>query len=458
MVFPSIAARAWTATRTRVGAGLRACSAARVGAVRVAPRVACFAAGLALCASAHAQTPPTYTAAASPADGLSFAEATRIALERAPALAARQADLDGAQSASQSADAPPDPRLLVGIDNLPISGPERFSTTREAMTMKRLGWMQEVPNADKRQARADAAKAEVAQARAALVLDRSNVRREVALAWLARYYAEQRLALFAALEDENRLLQQTIVARVAAGRALPADASMARQEALALADRRDELERARAQAAASLRRWVGAAAAQPLAGDPPELVPHAAHLLDNIDRHAELGTYEATLARTDAQTRELEASKRGDWSWEVMYGRRAPEYGDMVSVQLSFELPFWSGQRQDPLIAAKRQERARIDAERDDMRRRHAEEIEGMLAEHSALSQQLARAHDAAVPTADERVRLTLASYEAGRADLGAVLAARRDAAEARLRTIDLAAQQHAVRARLATLSAEEAQ
>lgn len=433
MVFPSFAARAWTAICT-------------------------LAAGLALCAFAQAQTPPAYTAAASTATGLSFAEATRIALGRAPALTARQADLEGAQSASLSADALPDPRLLVGIDNLPISGPARFSTTSEAMTMKRLGWMQEVPNADKRRARADAAEAEVAQVRAALVLDRSNVRREVALAWLARYYTERRLALFAAVEDENRLLQQTIGARVAAGRALPADASMARQEGLGLADRRDELERARRQAIASLRRWVGAAADQPLAGEPPELAPHAAHLLDNIDRHAELGTYDATLARTEAQTRELEASKRGDWSWEVMYGRRAPEYGDMVSVQLSFELPFWSSRRQDPLIAAKRQERARIDAERDDMRRRHAEEIEGMLAEHTALARQLARANEAAVPTADERVRLTLASYEAGRTDLGAVLAARRDAAEARLRAIDLEAQQHAVRARLATLSAEEAQ
>ena len=199
-----------------------------------------------------------------------------LALERAPALRARQADLDGAQSASLSADALPDPRLLVGIDNLPVSGPERWSTTAEAMTMKRVGWMQEVPNADKRRARADAAEAEVAQARAALALDRSNVRRDVALAWLGRYYAERRLALFAALEDENRLLQQTIAARVAAGRALPADASMARQEALALADRRDELERARAQALASLRRWVGTTATAPLAGDPPDLTPHAA--------------------------------------------------------------------------------------------------------------------------------------------------------------------------------------
>ena len=231
MVFPSIAARARAATRLRGGAGPHAAAVARHAVRRAVLVVSCFAAGIAPSISAHAQTPP--------ATGLSYAEATRLALERAPALRARQADLDGAQSASLSADALPDPRLLVGIDNLPVSGPERWSTTAEAMTMKRVGWMQEVPNADKRRARADAAEAEVAQARAALALDRSNVRRDVALAWLGRYYAERRLALFAALEDENRLLQQTIAARVAAGRALPADASMARQEALALADRRE---------------------------------------------------------------------------------------------------------------------------------------------------------------------------------------------------------------------------
>lgn len=423
-------------------------------------RAALVAASLACANPLFAADGPAAAAAspqAFPNDaGLSFAQATRIALDRAPALAARQADVEGAQSARLSADALPDPRLLVGIDNLPVSGPERWRTTAEAMTMKRLGWMQEVPNTGKRAARADAADAGVAQARAALALDRANVRRDVALAWLARYYAEQRLALFAALEDENRLLRRTIDARVAAGGALPADATMARQEGLALADRRDELERARAQAIAALRRWVGAAADRPLTGAAPDFAPHAAHLLDRIDAHPELLPYGAASARADAEQRELEASKRGDWSWEVMYGRRAPEYGDMVSVQLSFELPFWSRQRQDPLIEAKRQERVRIDAERDDMRRRHAEDIESMLAEDAAFARQRLRAEQEAVPLAEDRVRLTLASYEAGRADLGAVLAARREAAETRLRALDLAAQQHALRARLAALSAEE--
>jgi cobalt-zinc-cadmium efflux system outer membrane protein len=54
-----------------------------------------------------------------------------------------------------------------------------------------------------------------------------------------------------------------------------------------------------------------------------------------------------------------------------------------------------------------------------------------------------------------ERVQLTLASYEGGRADLASVLSARRDAAEARFRSLDLEAQLMGQRARLAYLIAE---
>ena len=50
---------------------------------------------------------------------------------------------------------------------------------------------------------------------------------------------------------------------------------------------------------------------------------------------------------------------------------------------------------------------------------------------------------------------LALASYQAGRGDLGAVLVARRDAVETRLRLIDLDAQRAALRVRLNTLIAE---
>jgi len=52
-------------------------------------------------------------------------------------------------------------------------------------------------------------------------------------------------------------------------------------------------------------------------------------------------------------------------------------------------------------------------------------------------------------------VALALASYQAGRGDLGAVLAARREALDTRLRLIDLETQRSTLRVRLTTLVAE---
>ena len=71
------------------------------------------------------------------------------------------------------------------------------------------------------------------------------------------------------------------------------------------------------------------------------------------------------------------------------------------------------------------------------------------------MNRKLARVTDAALPLAAQRVDLLLASYSAGRADLGMVLAARRDSAELQLRALELQAQRMSLRARLAYLATE---
>ena len=86
------------------------------------------------------------------------------------------------------------------------------------MTMQRIGLMQEVPNRAKREAREAGAQARVERERAMLAVVQLAVQRDAALAWLAAHYAERRVAQLAELERENRLLQDTLDARIAAGR------------------------------------------------------------------------------------------------------------------------------------------------------------------------------------------------------------------------------------------------
>jgi outer membrane protein TolC len=127
----------------------------------------------------------------------------------------------------------------------------------------------------------------------------------------------------------------------------------------------------------------------------------------------------------------------------------------MMSFQLVFDLPWDRERRQQPQLIAKQREAARIEAERADTLRRHGEEIDAQLAELKALDAQHTRLERQALALNSERVALTLASYQAGRGDLGAVLTARREAVETRLRLIDLDAQRAALRVRLNTLIAE---
>jgi outer membrane protein TolC len=386
--------------------------------------------------------------------GLSFDEATLLARDQAPSLLAQRSAVAGAQALTPAAGTLPDPRLIVGVDNLPVSGADKFSLSRDFMTMQRIGLMQEVPNSAKREARAAGAEARVQREVALLSAAQLAVRRDAALAWLAVYFAERRVARLDELERENRLLIDTLDARIASGQAMPAERTMARQEALTLADRRDDAKRDIAKARAALRRWVGARADEALAGAPPDVSVRPQQLRDDLHRHAEIAPYTAMQAVAQAEVGEADAEQRGDWAWELVYSRR-PQYSDMVSIQLSFDLPWQAGQRQQPQILARQKEVLRIEAERDETMRRHREEVDAQLAELQALEAQRARLDGAGQALAAERVVLALASYQSGRGGLGEVLAARREATETQLRMLDLDAQRLALRVRLNALIAE---
>src|SRR3546814_8353453 len=76
--------------------------------------------------------------AAALAEPLSFDEALARAANSAPLLEAREQQIRARQSAAIAAGQLPDPKLGIGLDNFPISGPPAFSLTRENMTMERV--------------------------------------------------------------------------------------------------------------------------------------------------------------------------------------------------------------------------------------------------------------------------------------------------------------------------------
>ncbi|UVJ46185.1 TolC family protein [Pseudomonas sp. LS1212] len=385
----------------------------------------------------------------SQAGALTLDEALRLAEDNAPSLTAQAAKLKAASSAAIPAGELPDPKLLLGVQNYPIGGPDRWSIDQDFMTMQMVGVMQEVPSRDKRKARIEVAEAAVDRAAAEGRVERLNVRQATALAWISSYSVERKEALFQDFYRENRLLADTVRAQIAGGRAQPADAVTPKQEAAQLAEQQDELIRLRAQARAALKRWIGPAANDQPTGSLPPWPIDTSGYIHKLRHHPELAAFAPMTREAQAKVREAEAEKQSDWSWELDYQRRGREFGDMVSVQFTFDLPLFPGSRQNPKIAAKHAELNQLEAEREAQVREHTEQLEESLADYERLNRAVQRSQDSLLPLAKEKVGLSMASYRAGKGDLAAVIAARRELIEARLKQIDFEEQRALTSARL---------
>lgn len=380
---------------------------------------------------------------------LSFDEAMQLAERNAPSLAADNARIEAARQAAIPAGELPDPKLMLGIDNLPITGPDRFNLNRDFMTMQRIGLSQEVPNSVKRRARVDVAQNTLAVAMAARRIERLKVRSETAQAWIKRYTVERQLALFSELYRENRLLAEAVHARIADGRSLAMEGVQPRQEAAALAERHDQLERERSDAEAALQRRIGPAASEPLAGGVPLWPITPESFTERMQQHPELAVYDSMTRQAEAEVRQAESSKIPDWAVELAYQRRGPDFSDMASIQFSFDLPVFAARRQDPQIAAKRADLVRLDAEREATLREHVQMLATDLAAYQKLDRALQRQHASLLPLAQAKVELALAAYGSGQTGLTTVITARSEWIDARLKAVDLEGQHALVAARL---------
>ena len=380
---------------------------------------------------------------------LSFEDALALAVRETPVLRAELAQIDVARQAAIPAGELPDPKLALGIDNLPIDGPDRYSLTRDGMTMRRIGVMQEFPNSAKRDARVAAARGRVAQAEAQTRITRLMVLRETAVAWIARDAVERQLARIDALDSENRLFDAAVRARIAGGKGGALDAVASRQEAAMIDARRDELTARRQQAIAALKRWVGPRAEAPLEGTVPDWPIAHGTLTHALYGHPELAIFDPRGRVLDAEVAEAQAEKKPDWALELAYQKRGSQFGDMAMVQVSFDLPVFAETRQDPRIAARLAERVGLDAEREAVLREHAAMLETDFAEYQRLANAVKRQREVLLPLAGEKVDLAMASWRGGKGELVDLVMARRERIDAELMAIALEGERRQMAARL---------
>ncbi len=342
----------------------------------------------------------------------------------APMLEARRAALDAASQRVGPAGEQADPELVFGIENLPVTGRDAGSVTADFMTMRKIGVSQRFVRQAKRDLRVSRAEADVDLARADLLSNQLALKEAVAQAWITRFIAERKRALLIELRPRFELAVLAIDAQLAAGRRGSADALAVRSDALDLEDRITEAEGDVLAACAILARWLPDTALDPL-GDPPDWrrlgdTP-VDSLVGRIDSHRELMTFAASAQAAELELRLAQAEKRPDWSVELVFAQRGPEFSSMATLLMRVDLPVFAKRRQDPLIAARHAEREAIVGMREDARREHLAALQSTIAQWQSAAQRVDRFESRQRPLARERAAAALAAYQGSSGNLNDV-------------------------------------
>lgn len=374
------------------------------------------------------------------AGSLTLDEALRLAQERSRQLAAQDSAAVSAREMAIAAGQLPDPTLKVGINNLPIDGPDQFSLSRDFMTMRSIGVMQEFTRSDKRKARAVRFEREAEFARAGHGLAITNLQRGTAQAWLDRYYQERLRALLVQQRDEARLQVDAAEAAYRGGRGSQTDIFAARSSVAQLDDRIAQTQRQIANATTQLARWVGDAANATLGSAPAMDSVHLnpADLDIQLLHHPQIAlmTKQEEMAQADARI--AQANQRPDWSVELMVSQRGSAYSNMVSINFSIPLQWDRKHRQDREVAAKFATVQQMRAQREETSREHIADTRAMLQEWQSNRERLGRYDDALIPLTSERTRAAIAAYRGGTGTLKAVLDGRRDEVDIRTERVRL--------------------
>ena len=371
---------------------------------------------------------------------LSLADAQRIAVERSRQLAAQDAAIVASKEMAAAAGQLPDPVLKLGIDNLPIDGEDRYSLTRDFMTMRRIGVMQEFTRDDKRKLKVQRFDRETERAVTEKAVAVAALQKDTAIAWLERYYLERMRVVVAAQAAETNLEIEAAEGAYRAGRGTQVDLFTARASRIALDDRLSELDRRVRDARTALARWVGAAAEAPLAGKSDfTKVGLTSHTLDQeIERHPEIALLARQVAMAETEAQIAKANKQADWSLELAYQQRGPAFSNMVSVGVSIPLQWDQKNRQNRDLASKLALTERAKAQQEELVRAHIAEIRAMLNAWENGHERIARYERELVPLAQDRTQAALAAYRGAKGDLNSVLAARRNEIEVRTQTLQL--------------------
>ncbi len=392
------------------------------------------------CVALISATAASGVSIAQDAQPLALDEALRLAEDRSQQLRAEDAAALAAREMAAAAAEAPDPVLTAGINNVPVNGQDKFSLSDDFMTMRSVALSRELTRHDKRDARAERFAREAEAAEAGRTLALFELQRETASAWLERHFREHVREVVAQQRDQASLQVEAADLAYRSGVGPQSDVFAARAAVASIEDRLAAAVRDGLVATTMLARWIGAAAERPLAALPDiGTVPlHSAGLEEQLAAHPEIALMlkQEAVARADIEI--ARAATRSDWTIEVMYSQRGPDYSNMMSLNVSKPIQLHENRRQGRELAARLATADRARAQREEETRGHLAEAMALLQSWQANRERLQRYTATLLPLAAERTTAATTAYRSRTGSLDAVLEARVGEIEAQVACLEL--------------------
>jgi cobalt-zinc-cadmium efflux system outer membrane protein len=372
---------------------------------------------------------PAYAAAAP----FTLDQAVDVAIKRSELTRSRRAGVASASAMASASGELPDPVLRVALEDLPVTGADRFHTARDSMTTKRVELAQEWLSTDKRAARRAAADAVVSRESITWQAAAANTRLQTTLAFLDAFYAAEALKL-------TTLMEHHAHEELALSRARLASATSSSQEVLGLTgalgiaeDDVAEVTQQQVVANVAMERWVGFHSDE-IASPGSFAIPSEAVY---VARHPTVMTMRRDTDVAERAVAVAAANRNPNWSWEVGYAQRTG-FSDLFTVGVSIPLPIARERRQDRETASKLALVERADADLADAVRMATAEYRSLIANEQRFQERISRYQQGVVVIAEQRTLAATASYRSNQTNLVTLFEARHAEVDARRKLLTL--------------------
>lgn len=386
------------------------------------------------------------------AEPLSLDQAVDLAIQNDPWLVKSVQTQDALQAESIAEASLPDPRLKLGAANLPT---DTFDTGQEGMTQTTIGVTQRFPRGNTLELASEKKRQLALVEKFRRENRRADVARTVTSLWLDIWSSQESIELI----DSNRALFEQLVDVAEAGYASASmgarqqDVIRASLELTRLDDRLTALESILAASQEGLQEWLQtgngvknvsselpATLSQPMAGGWSQTTT------DAIRHHPQVRITEQLVETREIDLDLARQAYKPEWSISAQYGYRedAPngqDRADLFSVAVGFDLPLFTGNRQDRRMNASTSRLEAAKSQRLLQIRALQAQARTALARIDRLDERINLYQQTLLPQMEEQASAALSAYNNDDGDFAEAVRARIAQLNAHVELIQMQAQ-----------------